>query len=185
MNRVDARLDRLEFAACLHARDPAAWRCQGLDLGEILELVTAAVALEDQDLFQTLLNQIEEYKHRPPREIANGKLVQDVHGFVHWVLMLKHGSSSLPDQLPRPWLEAWIDGYIHHPAAPLPHFRCEGCKLALPNSSPDGGFYFDSCPHCGNGNLSYRDISGNEKDGWPAAWEYRPIARTTASNPRP
>jgi hypothetical protein len=167
----------LEFAARSHSIGLGGRDLRGLDLGEILELVAGAVTPKDQKLFEALLDQVDDYKHRPPREIANSELVHEEHGFVDWVLMLKHGSSSLPDWLPRVWLKAWTTP-LPAGCSAIPQYRCESCLLVLPNSTPEGcENWLDACPSCGSQKLSYANLAGNEKDGWPAAWEYRPIAK--------
>jgi hypothetical protein len=155
---VHTRLARLEVASNSRPGEPAGG-CLGLDIGDITKRVAAAVADLDKAIFAELLGQVE----KDPEN----------HGFVDFILMLHVGSSSLPERLPREWLEAW--------ATPLPagcsaigHHRCEACLLVLPNSR-----LWNVCPACGGQNLSVRDIGGNEQQGWPLPWQYQPIREAT------
>jgi hypothetical protein len=128
---------------------------------------------------EAILDQIEAYHQRSPRELANGELTRDVHGFVYWLWSLEAGSSSLPETVPHELLLAWRNGHANHPAgaSPVPSRRCEDCLLVLPNCTPDGfGPCLTPCPACGGNNISHKKLSGNDVDGWDPMWVYTPLA---------
>jgi hypothetical protein len=112
------------------------------------------------------------------REIANGQLVRDTQGFVHWLMALQSGSSSLPGKIPLKLLLAWRNGHANHPAgaSPVPIRRCEDFLPVLPNCTVDGfGPYLTPCPACGSDNISHKKLSGNDVDGWDPMWVYTPL----------
>jgi hypothetical protein len=128
-----------------------------------------------------ILGQIEEYDQRPPRELANGELEHEIHGFVFWLMALQAGSSSLPEKIPQKLLLAWRNGHANHPAgaSPVPIRRCEDCLLVLPNCAVDGfGPCLTPCPACGSDNISHKKLSGNDVDGWDPIWVYTPLPRS-------
>src|SRR5262249_58834518 len=71
-------------------------QCQNATWEELLRMVMESVLPESEPVMLDILDQIDEYDQRPPREIANGKLVHDAHGFFEWLMALQVGSSSLP-----------------------------------------------------------------------------------------
>jgi hypothetical protein len=127
-----------------------------------------------------IVRQIQEYHQRPPRELAGGEQIRDTHGFVYWLWGLQAGSSSLPEPIPHEFMLAWRNGHANHPAgaSPVPVRRCEDCLLVLPNCTADGfGPCLAPCPACGSDNISWKDLSGNEVDGWDPMWVYTPRPR--------
>jgi hypothetical protein len=65
---------------------------------------------------------------------------------------LQDGWAELPETIPHAVLLAWRNGYANHPAGstPIPMWRCEDCRMVLPNCTPDGfGPCITPCPVCG------------------------------------
>src|SRR5215510_1591464 len=129
------RIDRLLTDACALARKRRqqirSRMCRGVTWEELLRMVGEAIPPGAELIVDDILAQIEEYDQRPPSELANGELRQDIHGFVYWLWGLQAGSSSLPEQIPLALLLAWRNGHAHHPAgaSPVPVRRCEDCLL--------------------------------------------------------
>jgi hypothetical protein len=110
---------------------------------------------------EDILSQIEEYHERPPRELANGEMKQDVHGFVQWLCGLQDGWAELPETIPHVVLVAWRNGYANHPAGstPIPIRRCEDCRMVLPNCTADGfGPCILPCPVCGGDRIGHMNL---------------------------
>lgn len=159
--KLDRLRERARVIASRRARAIRATLCVGLDLEQILLLVAKAVGVEDRPIFEAIIEQGKDYAARTPQE-SDG--YPDLHGFVDWLIQLRHGITSLPDELPKSWLIAWRDGYVREfgwskrPWSPHPFHRCEDCRLALPNVGPDGSFdgrRFQSCPACGGRRISW------------------------------
>jgi hypothetical protein len=110
-------------------------QCQNATWEELLRMVEESLLPESVPVMEDIVGQIEEYHLRPPREIANGKLAENVHGFEYWLMGLQTGSSSLPKKIPHELLLAWRNGHANHPASatPVPVCRCKACLLVLPN----------------------------------------------------
>jgi hypothetical protein len=136
--------------------------CKGASWEELLHLLEESLLPESVPVLETIFDHIEEYYQRPARELPNGEMAENIHGFLYWLRGLQEGSSSLPEKMPPELLLAWQNGNVNHPAGatPVPIRRCEGCLLVLPNASVNGcGPSFGLCPVCGSENISYKNLS--------------------------
>jgi hypothetical protein len=147
----------------------AAIRLMGADLEEIVDALEAAVAPEDRPLLAEIDRQIEDYGERQPDRM---------HGFLEWVLLLHKGSRSLPERIPADLLRTWRDGYSERwgfdgsPRSLSASWRCEDCKMALPNAGPNGTLFPSDCPVCGSVDLRYADLSRPIGERWIARDAY-------------
>src|SRR6516164_2570207 len=116
--KAKTRLDKLLATARVMARrrDQTIRRrqYQNATWEELLRMVEESLLPESVPVIEEIVSQIQEYDRRPAREISNGKLVQDVHGFVYWLMGLQTGSSSLPEKIPHELLLAWRNGHAKH-----------------------------------------------------------------------
>jgi hypothetical protein len=136
-------------------------QCQNATWEELLQLVDESILPESWPVMEDILSQIEEYHERPPRELANGEMKKDVHGFVEWLWGLQDGWAELPETIPHAVLLSWRNGYANHPAAstPIPIRRCEDCRMVLPNCTADGfGPCITPCPVCGSNRIGHMNL---------------------------
>jgi hypothetical protein len=173
--RAEKLLAEVREMARYQRRRTHSSQCAGATLVQIIRLVAEATPPESRPVLADIFSQMAEYHQRPPREIANGKLKKDGHGFAYWLGGLQAGCSTLPETMPPALLLAWRNGHAHHPAhaSPMPCQRCEDCLLVLPNCTPDG---FDCCitpcPVCGGTRLSHKKLSGPP---WDPMHIYTPL----------
>jgi hypothetical protein len=179
LNDLKQRLEQARAMVCKRRRTIRRRHCQNASWEELLQMVDDALLPESRPVMEDIARQIEEYRQRTrPEQDGNYWLGGGAHGFVCWLWALHAGSSSLPEQIPHELMLAWRNGHANHPAdgTPVPVRRCEDCLLVLPNCTVDGhGPCLTPCPACGSDNISWKDISGNEVDGWDPLWTYRPI----------
>jgi hypothetical protein len=160
-NRVEKLLEQARVIARNRRRAVRQRQCQDATWEELLGLVGKAIPAESWPVVQDILKQIEEYRQRPSRELANGEMRTNVHGFVEWMIGLWQGWAALPETIPHVVLLAWRNGYANHPArsTPIPIQRCEDCHMVLPNCGPDGlGRCSAPCPVCGSDRLSHMNL---------------------------
>src|ERR1700730_2399770 len=131
---VHRRLERLEqLAARLNPANKTKNRlCEGMEGEEIERLVKEAMVEADSDLWENIVDFVQEAAATPERDYCaekNGELVLDEEGnqvydhhyFVSWLWGLEAGSWSLPESLPRSFLEGFCSrhGMVRR--------RCENC----------------------------------------------------------
>ena len=123
---------------------------KGLDAGAVCDAVEAAVADEDADLLEAVLDEVEEVERTPllryeggaevPWLDDDGEQLFKTSWFTYWLWGLGLGSWSLPLRVPRVILEAFNEEHA------LIARRCESCRAALPGRVGVGG-----CVVCGAG----------------------------------
>src|SRR5262249_36255110 len=104
---IARRLDDLEAAAQQQHGLPGCLPCQGLSLDEVLDRVFDAIPSDCSQLLDTLIGHVQEVEARPAYEIGEGQLVRDRHGFLWFIDLVRNGYSTVPQVLPRSWLELW------------------------------------------------------------------------------
>lgn len=140
---------------------------KGVDLEDIASVIQKATDPQDWPLLDAVCDQMYEYHLQPPRAIANGESVQDIHGFCQWMALLHYGAGKLPSRLPQAVLLAWRDGYESdfkgsgRPWCPMPHLKCMDCELILPSTFPEL-----KCPVCHAERLFSADLSKPLGEGW-------------------
>jgi hypothetical protein len=159
--RVEKLLAEARTMAKTRRQEVRSRRCADATWEELLQMVDEALFPESYPVVEDILKQMEEYHQRPPRELPNGKLKKDIHGFVEWLWGLQDGWAALPETIPHAVLLAWRNGYANHPAqsTPIPHCRCEDCHMVLPNCTADGfGLYINPCPVCGSDRIGFMNL---------------------------
>jgi hypothetical protein len=138
-----------------------------------------SLAPESLPVLEQILAQAKEYDNQPKRTLADGTEALDAHGLHWWLLLLHNGDAELPERIPHVVMLAWRDGYRGTkseawpgpaPWSPGPVWRCEDCRMALPNAYP-GGRVFDGgcmrpCPVCNGRRLAHMNFS----EPWGKSW---------------
>jgi len=173
------RLDRLERLATELSVSIKVERrmCRDMDWPGLLQLVDEK--LEQSEADEALINEIlafvGEAAATPVLEYGNGKNgeplldeesqpVFEQHFFVSWLMGLLTGSWSLPEDLPRRFLEGFASRYG------TIMWRCEECLSGLGNGVLDKGGPYNACPICNSANLSHKYLGGPP---WDPPWVYR------------
>jgi len=160
------RLNRLDF----FLRNPRGGRgrrvimksLRGLEWEQVIAAVDAAVLPESDEVLAGIVDHVEEFHQRPARELPNGEMWEDSHGFSMWLQGLQDGWALLPPVIPQAVFLAWRNGSANHPAGgtPVPTYRCEDCLMVLPNCDESGfGNCLRPCPVCGSERLADADLS--------------------------
>jgi hypothetical protein len=148
--KQSGRVDRLftQVRALVGANPRVRKRhCRGVGLCDLVTLVEQSIPRDGADVFDTILSHVADFAARSDHP----------HGFVVWVCRLQEGWADLPETVPLSVLQAWKNGYLHHPtgATPLPSRRCEACRMALPDCDAEGsGECISPCPVCGSTRIS-------------------------------
>jgi hypothetical protein len=135
-------------------------QCQDASWEELLRLVDESIPPESEPLVNDILDQIEDY-HRRSDESPGGESRENVHGFVEWLWGLQEGWAELPEAIPHAVLLAWRNGSANHTAGgtPIPMWRCEDCRMVLPNCTADGfGPCITPCPVCGGERIGHMNL---------------------------
>jgi hypothetical protein len=167
--RIDKALERARSMAERKKKVACQRRCKGAFGKELLQMFAESILPESVPVVEDIFKQIEEYHQRPPRELANGKMTVDIHGFVEWLRGLRDGWASLPEKMPHGVLVAWRDDYARRRAAglryaswgdgfcgsPVPMNRCADCHMVQPNCNPrdESAAWIRPCPVCGSDNF--------------------------------
>lgn len=151
--------------------------CTGLGYSRFQELLVLSVRAADRAILADVLRQTGELYERQERALEPPATdAGDVpqyghrtraprtadHGLILWFDLLHHGDAKLPTVMPTAVLLAYRNGFLTHPRkrSPWPYYRCADCRMALPNSRPDGcGSAWEACPVCGSDRLERMDLS--------------------------
>jgi hypothetical protein len=138
---------------------------------DLLQAVEESIAKEDREVLERVMEALQALHAKPPRMVwgrdeQREVPVQDVHVFNIWLWGLVEGSWNLPRQMPRECLQAFVCEY----GAVL--YRCERCLMGYSNGARR---LWAECPVCGSREISWKDLSGNDVDGWDSHWEYTPL----------
>jgi hypothetical protein len=153
-----------------------------------------AVDDEGAAVLEEVVAQVREYDAQPDQECPEWQTPEDFavdpdnerwpHGFTEWLIMLRMGAATLPEELPTSVLAAWRDEYAAHPcnqpnsstpsgqpglrASPRVGARCASCGMALPGNI---GLQ-PACPVCGGVAFEFRNL-GWAEDGDPVFLPHR------------
>jgi hypothetical protein len=159
--RVEKALEQARRLAATSRAKVRRRQCQSATWEGLLDMVERSTLPESVPVIEEIAAQVEESHSRPPRELPDGTLRRDTHGFLQWLEGLQEGWAALPEKIPHAVLLAWRNGYANHPArsTPIPIRRCEDCHMALPNCTADGfGHCITPCPVCGSGRIGHMNL---------------------------
>jgi hypothetical protein len=143
---------------------------------------------EGAAVLEEIAAQVKEYDEQPDQECPSWQTPEDFavdpdnerwpHGFTEWLIMLRMGAATLPEELPTAVLIDWRDQYRAHPCnqpnsatysgqpglrvSPRVGTRCASCGMALPGNPGNQ----DGCPVCGGTAFAFRNFGWME-DGDP------------------
>jgi hypothetical protein len=148
----------------------------GADWSTIFNAIWDAADDEGRELLEEIVKQAKDYAAQPPRNTPGGP-VPYTHGFLRWLDLLAAGYADLPDRVPTCVLRAWRNGYtgVRHPGtawtrpawAPSATWRCEDCRMVLPNAREDGSMpHISPCPICRSDKLAHLDCSQPFGTSW-------------------
>jgi hypothetical protein len=118
----------------------------------IIRMIVDACPPESESVLSEIVAQVLEHQSRPPQyQLPDGTPYHRDRGFLDWLQALHDGWGDLPKKLPHAFLLAWRNGGKNAGGtAPIVLYRCEGCRMLLPNNNSDGALgRFRSCPVCG------------------------------------
>jgi hypothetical protein len=181
MRHLHKRLDELHDLAIyrLESRQKAVrpGGCVVDDWMELVKLVISCVAFDDAEILGDVFRQFDEFTLRS-KPGADGN--KPVHGFAYWMFGLKQGWWPLPGRLPTSFLLAWKRGYLcgdanRPPRSPQPAYRCEDCKLVLPDCQVDGSpGRMAACPAC-SGTKIAAAVAGQPPGTFSLDDRHRPV----------
>jgi hypothetical protein len=123
----------------------------------IIRMIVDACPPESESILSDVVSQVSEYQAHPPQyQLPDGTPYHHNHGFLDWLQALHDGWGDLPEKLPHAFLLAWRNGSRNAVgAAPIVLYRCEGCRMLLPNSDSEGFLgRFRRCPVCGGTDIA-------------------------------
>src|SRR4051794_12200887 len=124
--RIEKLLTRARATARTKRRAGRMTACRDAPWAEVIERVMAAMPPGAGAVVEAIGRHVAACRASPPRERANGAVVQDRHYFTDWLVGLQAGAWALPPQIPLAVLEAFGEPY----GCILR--RCEDCRMALP-----------------------------------------------------
>ena len=164
------RLEKVEAIVGKERRRLQLTACKGMDLAAVMDRIGAAVAPDDEAVACSVLEHmlaaldtpVEDGAGNPMRD-TTGEIVYRSHPFADWVYGLMDGYFSLPERLPRAFLEGMNS---RHGAVA---WRCEDCRMGHGNA-----FVPSACAVCG-GRLERQCLWA---PGWQTQAEYEARTRT-------